>query len=368
MSVPPRSFTPAASACRVPSGPSFTHEAWTLVISGWSARRATACTRIVSRKVGSATGAALEVDRRLHRHEGQRHELGEPARAALLLAGTKEVPRPAARRVDVAEHQRHVRAQPDPVRRLVHGEPLLRRDLVGADDAAHLVVEHLRRSSRQRTQAEVGEVREVLLERETERRRALPHLERRERVHVDPGHRVTDRAHHARVVVTRERRVDPALQADLGRAALPRLLGSTHDLLERHEIRRPAQVRRELPLRERAEAAAEVADVRVLDVPRDDVGDLVAADLAAKRVGGGADASSLLPARLEEPRDLVLAELGSGQRERRRVATRRRTGTPPGSPGAQASSRARPVASAARSTCGTTAGSSQRSRSATYSG
>ena len=47
----------------------------------------------------------------------------------------------------------------------------------------------------------------------------------------------------------------------------------------------PAQVRRQLALREGAEAAAEVADVRVVDVPRDDVGDRVAADLAAKRVG-----------------------------------------------------------------------------------
>ena len=42
ISVPPRSLTPAASACRTPSGPSFTQLAWMFVISGWSASRATA--------------------------------------------------------------------------------------------------------------------------------------------------------------------------------------------------------------------------------------------------------------------------------------------------------------------------------------
>ena len=113
--------------------------------------------------------------------------------------------------------------------------------------------------------------------------------------------------------------MDPALEADLRRAALPRLVGAAHDLLVRDEVRRAAQVRRELALRERAEAAAEVADVRVLDVPRHDVGDDVAVHLAPQRVGRGEDALPLLAARAEEPHDLVLAELVAGV-ERQRVA------------------------------------------------
>ncbi len=125
-------------------------------------------------------------------------------------------------------------------------------------------------------------MREVLLEPEPEGRRPLPDLERRERVHVDLGDFRLDRAHDARVVVAGERGMDPALEADLGRAALPSLPRAADDLLERNEVRRPAQVPRQLPLRERAEAAAEVADVRVLDVPGHDVRDLVAAGLAAE--------------------------------------------------------------------------------------
>ena len=66
-------------------------------------------------------------------------------------------------------------------------------------------------------------------------------------MHVDPGHGRLDRAHDARVVVARERRVDPALEADLGRAALPRLARASHDLLERDEVRRAAQVPASFP-------------------------------------------------------------------------------------------------------------------------
>ena len=75
----------------------------------------------------------------------------------------------------------------------------------------------------------------------------------------------------AAIVVAGERRMDAALQADLGGAALPRLDGAPRDLLVRDEVRRAAQVRGELALREGAEAAAEVADVRVVDVAGDDV-------------------------------------------------------------------------------------------------
>ena len=92
--------------------------------------------------------AALQVDRRFHVHERQRHELGEPTARALLLPRAQEMPRPVLRPFDVAEHDRHVGAQADLVRRGMHLEPLIRRDLVGADHAPHLVVEDLRRGPR----------------------------------------------------------------------------------------------------------------------------------------------------------------------------------------------------------------------------
>ncbi len=212
--------------------------------------------------------------------------------------------------------------------------------------------------------------------RHAERRGALPHLEGAERVHVQVRHLALHRAHDVEVEVAGERRVDAALQADLGRAAVPCLARPAGDLVERHEVRRAAQVLRQAALREGAEAAAEVADVGVVDVPRDDVGDDVAVDLAPHRVGGVEHRAQTRPARAEQGHGRVLVELLPAPRgvERGRHAA---APTSPGTrrshvrggvssrPAAQPSSRARPSASARFLTAAATAGAHQRSRSAT---
>src|SRR5262245_1277641 len=89
-------------------------------------------------------GAALQEDRRLHVYEREGDELGEAAGALLLLAQVDEVACPAPRRIGVPEHDRGRRAQPRTMSRLVNPQPLVRRDLVRADQAPHLVVEDLR--------------------------------------------------------------------------------------------------------------------------------------------------------------------------------------------------------------------------------
>ena len=66
-------------------------------------------------------------------------------------------------------------------------------------------------------------------------------------------------------------RMDAALHADFGRAALPRLLRAARDLVEREIVGPAAQILAELALREGAELAAEVADVGVVDVAVDDI-------------------------------------------------------------------------------------------------
>src|SRR2546423_15654359 len=99
-------------------------------------------------------------------------------------------------------------------------------------------------------------------------------------MYVDLWNSVLDLPHDRLVVLAGESGMDSALQADLGRAARPSLAGTTRDLAVRHEIRGAAQIRRELALRERAKATAEVADVRVLDVPGADVRHVVSTDFA----------------------------------------------------------------------------------------
>src|SRR5207248_3956740 len=154
--------------------------------------------------------------------------------------------------------------------------------------------------------------------------------------HVQIRQGLLDRAAEVDIEVTGEGRMDSALQADLGAAPLPGLLAAADDLVERDEVRCAAQVRGEFALRECAEAAAEVADVRVVDVAGDDVGDRVAADLAPERVGGRDDRGEVTAAGPEELGDVVLVELdllahlgqrlGGRRRDRRQVRSGRSLG------------------------------------------
>src|SRR6202008_4326160 len=97
-------------------------------------------------------------------------------------------------------------------------------------------------------------------------------LHRREGMDMHARYARLDRPGDVEVRGAGQVRVDSALHADLGRAHLPRLLGAVGHLVEREGVR----VGVGASLGEGAEAAAGVADVGEVDVPGDDVGDLVA--------------------------------------------------------------------------------------------
>src|SRR5437764_580812 len=75
-------------------------------------------------------------------------------------------------------------------------------------------------------------------------------------------------------------RVDAALQAHLGGAALPRLLAAPDDLVHVEVVGPAAQIFAELALREGAELATEITDIGVVDIAGDNVADGVAIYLA----------------------------------------------------------------------------------------
>ena len=75
----------------------------------------------------------------------------------------------------------------------------------------------------------------------------------------------------------------PCMQTSAG-AGVPGLLGAVGDLLERQ----PVRVGVALALGERAEPAADVADVGEVDVPVDHVRDVVADRVPAQVVGDAA--------------------------------------------------------------------------------
>ena len=99
--------------------------------------------------------------------------------------------------------------------------------------------------------------------------------------------------------------VDAALHADLGGAELPGLLGPVGDLVEGERV----GVGVGAPLGERAEPAADVADVGEVDVAVDDVGDVVADRLAAQVVGEPAS-----PGRSRSPSAVIRVSACSSER------------------------------------------------------
>ena len=118
---------------------------------------------------------------------------------------------------------------------------------------------------------------------------AVDDLHRAERVHVHLGDPLLHRGDEVEVRRAGQLGVDAALHADLGGAELPRLLGAVGDLVEGERV----GVGVGAALGERAEPAADVADVGEVDVPVDDVGDLVAdASRGAGRRPAGRPASS----------------------------------------------------------------------------
>ena len=118
-------------------------------------------------------------------------------------------------------------------------------------------------------------------EGDAELRRAVEDLHGAEGVDVDIRHAGLHGVEEVQIEGTGKIGVDTALHADLARAEFPRLLGAVGHLGERERVGLAVL----LSLRERAEAAAHVADVREVDVAVDHVGDLVADGLGPQVVG-----------------------------------------------------------------------------------
>ena len=86
--------------------------------------------------------------------------------------------RPVLGAIDVTVHDRRGRPEPDAMGRLHHLQPLPGRQLVGTELPSDVVVQNLGGRARQGPQPGGIELLEILLEREVEGRRALPHFQR----------------------------------------------------------------------------------------------------------------------------------------------------------------------------------------------
>jgi len=105
-----------------------------------------------------------------------------------------------------------------------------------------LIIEDLGGGAGERREPGFLREREVVAQRHAEPARAFGDFERGEAVHVDGGSRFLHRTCDRQVVLAVEARVDSALQAHLGRAALDRFDHAPLDLLEVEEVRVAAEV------------------------------------------------------------------------------------------------------------------------------
>ncbi len=99
--------------------------------------------------------------------------------------------------------------------------------------------------------------------------------------------------------------MDATLQGHLGRSAFSGFLRPRHDLGDTHQVWIAAEIQAAWTLGEGAEAAAEVADVGVVDVAVDDVGDVVPNRTPPELIGGPGNGVDLVTPSLEEPHELV---------------------------------------------------------------
>ena len=100
--------------------------------------------------------------------------------------------------------------------------------MIGAD----LVVEDLGRGAGQRAEPGLLQLAQEVGERPAQGLGALPHFQRRKGVDVDAGRRLLDRAADPEIGGPGIFGMDAALQADLGRAALPGFLDAGADLVQ----------------------------------------------------------------------------------------------------------------------------------------
>ena len=119
----------------------------------------------------------------------------------------------------------------------LHVEPLPGVDLVGADDGAYVIVEDFGRRSGQGAETGRLQLREELVDRQSERGRTLRHLQSREGVDVHLGDDRLDRAADRFVGGAGVVGMDAALQAHFRRPAIPRLDRATRDFLDGEIIR-----------------------------------------------------------------------------------------------------------------------------------
>ena len=251
----------------------------------------------------------------------------EPAGAVLQVAQVDQVLDPLLERLHVAEHHGGRGLHAQAVGRLHDREPVRRGPLGDPDDLPHAVGQDLGAAPGDGVQARGHQPAQGLVGRQ--RRDLLDVLDLGGREAVDPDRvAALDPAEQLLVVLDPQVRVQPALEQDLVPAQGQRLLDLGRELLLGQQV---PLARRQVAV-ERAEGALGDADVRVVDVAVDDVGDDalrmeplahgVGEQAQLQQVGLAEERDPLLPGEPLARQDLLLDPLSHRHRTSARVPAR----------------------------------------------
>ena len=189
----------------------------------------------------------------------------------------------------MAEHDRGGATQTKPMRGTHYCLPFCCINLVRADDSAHLIIQNLCCRAGQSAKPGIAQTGKKIGQRKPERARALMDFQRGEGMDMHPRHGLLDGAANRFIGCAGILRVDAALQADFGGTTRPGFLGATGDFCMVKIIGRAAQGFMSLALAEGAEAATIGADIRIIDVPIDDIAHGIARNCLPQPIGGRHD-------------------------------------------------------------------------------
>src|SRR5438477_9200211 len=215
---------------------------------------------------------------RVLRLEGPANESGKAATAVLLLANSLQMFHPLGDGFDVTEHHRRARFQSQFVRDLPYLQPFVTLDFEWRNSLAHPVNQNFATTTGDGAEAGFLEFREHFPQWHSKNFREVLELRRTEPMNIDLRIFLSDVVQQIDIPFEAQLRVMSALHQDLNPADSAKFIQLLIELLERDDM----MVVVLFGAIKRAELAVNVADVRVIDVAIDDVGN----DFVARAVVG----------------------------------------------------------------------------------
>ena len=210
--------------------------------------------------------------RSIRRLETPGYECGESARLFLQFKEPLKVIHAMFKALAHPEHHGSGRAHAELVRRAVHADPVFGQAFQAGNLIAHLVIQNLRAATRNRIEPGIAQAHDRIPQTEVAVFRNRQNLRRRVAMQMDFRKALANAAQHLLVPLDFQVRMQTALHQNACAAQLHRFADLVVDRLELQDVAFLSGRSFQWPV-ERAKGAVLRAEVRVIDVAVDNVGD-----------------------------------------------------------------------------------------------